>query len=135
MPYGDSGITWRVVKDDSAAWSARLRQRVATEALAFAENVLAQARATVAVDTGVTRDTGTIVQLSSDSRIIYMVEFMGAALYLEFGTVNMPAQPFLSTSVAAMEHTFLARIAQTTQGRVVVDWQTVGSVQGFSGPY
>jgi HK97 gp10 family phage protein len=135
VPYGDSGVTWRVVKDDSAAWSALLRQRVGIEALTFAQNVLAQAQNTVAVRSGATQESGTISEISVGSRTVYKVEFMGAALYLEFGTAHMPAQPFLSTAVAEMEGQFLARIAMTTQGRVVVSWNSVGNTQGFSDSY
>jgi HK97 gp10 family phage protein len=54
--------------------------------------ILQSAKKNVAVDTGETRDSGQITEEG--------VEFGSAALFLEFGTVKMAAQPFLGPASA-----------------------------------
>jgi len=108
-------ITWRVVKDNSAAWTERLKRRVSIETQTFAENVLGTAQATVRVRTGATRDSGQVIQMNE---LTWAVRFEGAALYLEYGTRNHPAYPFLMPAVVTNQKAYMGRLAMTTQGRV-----------------
>ena len=127
MAAAQTGVTWEIVKDDSAAWSQTLRQRISTELQTFAQAVLEQAQQDVAVRSGATQESGEIV---STDDLNYMVSFGGAALYLEYGTAFMPAQPFLTPAVADNEANFVNRLAITTQGRITADFGSMTTTPG-----
>lgn len=114
MPYGD-GFEWKIKRDNSAAWTQRLRARVATETETFAQNILQTAQGTVRVRTGATRDSGQVVQVNETT---WAVVFRGAAKFLELGTAHHPAYPFLRPAVTANQKAYLRRLAIATQGRI-----------------
>lgn len=108
-------LTWKVKRDNSRIWTARLRQRVMTETQTFVNNVLETAKDTVRVRTGETQQSGRVEQKGVTT---FAIMFDGAAIYLEYGTAKMPAYPFIRPSVVANQQDYLRRLAITTQGRV-----------------
>lgn len=109
-----------IKKDNSAAWSQRLRARVATELQASAMRIEQMASDNAPRDTGALADSGEIEALG---QLRYAVVF-GAnldrpyAIYQELGTSTMPAQPYLYPAFRAEMQTLVRRLAVTTQGRV-----------------
>jgi len=83
--------------------AARASAGAEAQERATSERVAARMRADVAVDTGATRDSIRVTDKG--------VEVGGAALYLEYGTHDTAAQPFLLPAVEAERAPFLGRLA------------------------
>jgi hypothetical protein len=62
------------------------------------ERIAERAREIVAVQTGETRDSIVVTDGG--------VEVGGAGVFLEYGTVNMPAEPFLGPSTSQVQESF-----------------------------
>jgi HK97 gp10 family phage protein len=84
---GGSSIQTRMVSNRFHQLTAVVNAESAKVKAKVEMKILQSAQKTVAVDTGATRDSG---EITEDG-----VEFGEAALFLEFGTVKMAAQPFL----------------------------------------
>lgn len=115
-------IGFRITRNNSAAWSQRLRNRVALETEASAQRVLDAASKAAPVETGALSQDGEVEQIDA---LHYRVVFgrnlpRSYAIYQELGTSIMAAQPFLYPSFQNELPTLMARLAITTQGRVTV---------------
>lgn len=86
---------------------AQLEAAVGTFEHDIAERVASHARELVAVDTGATRDSIHVVDVDGHAEVVVG----GAGVFLELGTQNMSAEPFLypASLEAAREVPDLAR--------------------------
>lgn len=114
MPY-DSSVQATVRHDSRRQVSARLERRIHQELETAAETALGIMVELCAKDTGATAESGHIVWVTPT---LVQVVFNGAALFLEYGTVNMAAQPFMTPGWAQVAPLLLQRLAIVTQGRV-----------------
>lgn len=106
----------------SVTYTSRLRELGRTQArraaeinAEFADRIVAGARQRSRVDTGEMRDgwqRRVINQYAAE--VVNPVEH---AVYNEFGTVHLPAQPMLAPSVEAERGPFLAAVAAALEGR------------------
>lgn len=119
-------IQVRIRQNNSSAWGAALKMKVAAEVAASAQRILAAAADRAPVRTGELQSSGTVTQVSDLSYTVSFGDGLpdGRAIYQELGTSKHPAQPYLYPSFQEELPTFLARVAAVTGGRA-------GS--GFSG--
>jgi hypothetical protein len=97
----EAKIVWNIIPEFTARMNeeAHLVKERALQAIA------ARARELVRVQTGETRDS-IMVNDSEDA-----VEVAGAGLFLEYGTVKMPAYPFLGPATSQVQTSFAADFA------------------------
>ena len=115
-------VSMAVVKDNSAEWSAKLRQRVSIELEASAQRIEQQAAETAPKRSGALAASGQVDQINPLS---YSVSFGnglpdGRAIFQELGTAHHAAQPYLYPAYMADLPVLMRRLAITTQGRVTV---------------
>jgi hypothetical protein len=72
------------------------------------EKIAERARELVAVDTGETRDS---IQVTDEG-----VEVGGAGVFLEYGTRNMAAEPFLGPSTSQVQESFALELRAALDG-------------------
>lgn len=101
-------MTGEIVFDIIPEYAARANGLADVARRAALEKIAEVARSRVAVDTGETRDSITV---TDDG-----VEVGGAGLFLEYGTVNMPAEPFLGPSAESVKQSFAQEFREALEG-------------------
>jgi HK97 gp10 family phage protein len=101
----EAKIVWNIIPEFTAKMNVEATM-VKERALAA---IAARARELVRVETGETRDS-IIVNAQDDT-----VEAGSAALFLEYGTVKMPAYPFLGPATSQVQTSFAAEFAAMWQ--------------------
>jgi hypothetical protein len=95
----EAKIVWNIIPEFTAKMNAEA-DAVRERAL---ERIAEEARSRVRVDTGATQAS---IEVQGDT-----VQAGEAALFLEYGTVNMPAYPFLGPAATAVQASFAAEFA------------------------
>ena len=95
-----------------------LREEAARIVRETAEGVVQQAQALAPVDTGALRDSIRVAagELTDGESIDSMVEVdVPYALFVEYGTVRHPAQPFLTPAIEGARTEFEARMIEAME--------------------
>jgi hypothetical protein len=96
-------VTTEIVWDIIPEFTAKMNMGADAIKRRALERIAMEARARVRVKTGATKDS---IQVTGDT-----VEAGEAALFLEYGTRNMPAYPFLGPAAATVQKSFAAEFA------------------------
>lgn len=104
----------RVVSNEFSAIAQRLNDMVPLVVAKAALDIEAQAKVRAAVDTGYMKNSIQATQIAED----YWRVTVGATygVYVEYGTVHSPAQPFIRPAVEAVRPQFLAAIRKVMNG-------------------
>ena len=97
----EAKIVWNIIPE----FTLRMNEEAKVVKLRALEAIAARARELVRVDTGETRDS---IQVNEEDGT---VEVAGAGKFLEFGTVKMPAYPFLGPATSQTQEAFAADFA------------------------
>jgi HK97 gp10 family phage protein len=100
----EAEIVWNIIPSYTA------RANVAAEAIQrrALEKIAERARELVAVETGETRDS---IEVTDEG-----VEVGGAGRFLEYGTVYMPAEPFLGPATSQVQESFALEFRASLDG-------------------
>jgi len=96
----EAKIVWNIIPE----FTARMNVEADLVKKRALENIAARARELVRVDTGETRDS---IMVNNDDG----VEVAGAGKFLEYGTIKMPAYPFLGPATSQVQESFAAEFA------------------------
>lgn len=102
-------ITWTVQENKIPALIANLETQVEAIVAKAALDIQANAQDRAPVDTGTLKNSIQAVRDGTASwRVVVGVDY---GIYVEYGTVHMAAQPYLTPAVAVVRPQFLAALA------------------------
>jgi HK97 gp10 family phage protein len=99
-----SDVTWVVVRNDFPAIIKGMAPKAATIVAKAALDIQEGAQRRAPVDTGTLRASIQAKRISATHWEVWVGVDYG--IYLEYGTVNMPAQPYLRPAVADVADSF-----------------------------
>lgn len=101
----DFTLTWRVVQNDFPKIIRGMEQKADAFVAKTAMDLEAHAKGIVAVDTGTLKNSIQAIRIGSAHwRVVVNADY---GVYVEWGTVNMPARPFIQPAVQAVTPAFL----------------------------
>lgn len=101
-------LTWRIVQNDFPKIIQGLEVKAELIVRKTALDLEAHAKSRAAVDTGTLKNSIQATRIApAHWRVVAGVDY---GMYVEWGTVNMAAQPFLQPAILAVTPAFLAAI-------------------------
>lgn len=105
-------MTWRVVENNFPRIIRGMEAKAEAFVAKAAMDIEAHAKSNAPVDTGTLKNSIQAIRVGEAHwRVVVGVEY---GMYVEWGTVNMPAQPFFQPAIMAVSPTFLRALRTIT---------------------